>query len=58
MKYKVKATMDVGYEAIIEADNEEEAWAIAKGNRLQEPCFEKTDEGHDWTVEHITEVKK
>jgi len=55
-KYKVTATMDVGYTAVIEAESAEEAYAIAKGNRLQEPCFEKTDDGHDWTLEHITEI--
>ena len=29
-KYKVTATKDVGYSAIIEADSQEEAWEIAK----------------------------
>tara|TARA_R110000744_G_scaffold176258_1_gene295133 strand:- start:202 stop:390 length:189 start_codon:yes stop_codon:yes gene_type:complete len=55
-EYKVTATMDVGYTAIIEAESEDEAYAIAKGNRFQEPCFEKTDDGHDWTIENITEI--
>ena len=43
-KYKVTATMDVGYTAFIEADTEEEAWAISRN-------------GDDWTVENIWEVK-
>ena len=36
-KYKVTATKDVGYAAVIEADNEEEAWAIARGDRVSDP---------------------
>ena len=52
-KYKVTATMDVGYEAIIEADSEDEAWAIARGDRFEEADWEKTDNGHDWTLENI-----
>jgi hypothetical protein len=54
-KYKVTATKDVGYSAIIEADSQEEAWKIAKGDG--EGDWEKTDNGHDWTVENIWEVK-
>jgi len=57
IKYKVTATKDVGYEAIIEADTEEEAWAIARGDRISDPDWEQTDDGHDWTLEHIWEVK-
>ena len=56
-KYKVTATMDVGYTAIIEADSEDEAWAIARGDRFEEADWEKTDNGHDWTLENIWEVK-
>tara|TARA_Y100001936_G_scaffold50765_1_gene49327 strand:- start:1698 stop:1883 length:186 start_codon:yes stop_codon:yes gene_type:complete len=56
-KYKVTATMDVGYEAIIEADSEDEAWAIARGDRISDPDWEKTDDGHDWTLENIWEIK-
>ena len=43
-KYKVTATKDVGYSAIIEADSQEEAWEIAKWG---EGDWEKTDNGHD-----------
>ena len=49
--------MDVGYTAIIEADTEEEAWAIARGDRISDPDWEQTDDGHDWTLENIWEVK-
>ena len=28
--------MDVGYTAIVEADNQEEAWSIARGEKLAE----------------------
>ena len=54
-KYKVTATMDVGYTAIIEAANKDEAWKIAKGDG--EADWEQTDNGHDWTVENIWEEK-
>jgi len=54
-KYKVTATMDVGYTAFIEADTEEEAWAISRNG--DEADWEQTDNGHDWTVENIWEVK-
>ena len=54
-KYKVTATMDVGYTAVIEADTKEEAWAIARNG--DEADWEKTDNGHDWTLENIWEVK-
>ena len=54
-KYKVTATLDVGFEAIIEAENEEEAWAIAR--KEEGADWEKTDDGHDWTLENIWEVK-
>ena len=54
-EYKVTATMDVGYEAIIEADTIEDAWAIARNG--DEADWEQTDNGHDWTLENISEVK-
>ncbi len=57
-KFKVTATKDVGFEAIIEADNEEQAWAIAREDDIknEEPDWKQTDDGHDWTLEHIWEV--
>jgi len=54
-KYKVTATMDVGYTAFIEADTEEEAWTIARNG--DEADWGQTDNGHDWTVENIWEIK-
>ncbi len=53
-KFKVTATMDVGYTAIIEADTKDEAWAIASNG--DEADWEQTDNGHDWTLENIREV--
>ena len=53
-KYKVTATMDVGYVAEIEAENVEKAWEIAKNG---DGDWVKADTGHDWTVESIVEVK-
>jgi len=57
-KFKVTATKDVGFEAIIEADNEEQAWAIAREDQIknEEPDWKQTDDGHDWTLEDIWEV--
>lgn len=57
-KFKVTATKDVGFEAIIEADNEEQAWAIAREDEIknEEPDWKQTDDGHDWTLEHIWEL--
>ena len=56
-KYKVTATMDVGYTAIVEADNQEEAWSVARGEGLSEADWEQTDNGHHWTLENIWEIK-
>ena len=51
-KYRVTATMDVGY--VIEASTKDEAWQIAKEG---DGDWVKADDGHDWTVENITEVE-
>ena len=53
-KYRVTATMDVGYVAVIEASTKDEAWEKAKWG---EGDWVKADAGHDWTVETIMEVK-
>jgi hypothetical protein len=52
-KYRVTATMDVGYEAIVEAPDEDTAWSIAPS------CtgWVQVDEGHDWTLESIQEIE-
>jgi len=52
-KFKVTATMDVGYELIVEADNEAEAWRMAEDNDAD---WLQVDEGHDWTLEDVREV--
>ena len=51
-KYKVTATMDVGFETTIEAPDEHTAWSIAPS------CvgWVQVDEGHDWTLESIEEI--
>ena len=58
-KFEVTATMDVGYKAIIEAPNEDEAWRIAKegGDWRHGGEWEQSDDGHDWTLENIHEIK-
>jgi lipocalin len=59
-KYKVTATKDVGYAAIIEAPTKDEAWVIARGDNpdAEEPNWEQADDGHDWTLENIWEVEE
>ena len=52
-KFKVTATMDVGYVAEIEARNEAEAWQMAEDNDAD---WLQINEGHDWTLEGIKEV--
>ena len=51
-KFKVTATMDVGYELIVEADNEAEAWRMAEDDDAD---WLQVDEGHDWTLEDVRE---
>ena len=53
-KFKVKATMDVGYELIVEARNEAEAWQMAEDNDTD---WVQVDKGHDWTLEDVSEME-
>jgi hypothetical protein len=52
-KFKVTATMDVGYELIVEAKSEAEAWEFA-GTADVEGWECKG--GQDWTMENIWEI--
>lgn len=52
--FKVTATMDVGYQLFIKAENEEDAMEKAKD--VDGDYWEKTDDGHDWTMEQAWEV--
>jgi hypothetical protein len=52
-KFKVTATMDVGYELIVEAKSEAEAWEFA-GTADVEGW--KCKGGQDWTMENIWEI--
>jgi len=52
--FKVTATMDVGYQLFIKAKNEEDAMEKAKD--VDGDYWEKTDDGHDWTMEQAWEV--
>ena len=55
-KFKVTATMDVGYELIVEAPDEDTAWKIAdETDDIDE--WVQVDEGHDWTLENVWETK-
>ena len=58
-KFKVTATMDVGYEAIVEAPNEEAAWDIVADSGVwigSAVDWVQADQGHDWTLENVCEV--
>ena len=54
-KYRVTATMDVGYELIVEAADEDTAWTTAKETDDMGEWVQ-VDDGHDWTLENIWEV--
>ena len=54
-KFKVTATMDVGYELIVTAPSEDEAWKIAEDT---DTGWVKTDDGHDWTLENVCNLKE
>ena len=56
-KYKVTATLDVGYEAVVEADSLEEAITLAREDAEQTVDWERTDDGHHWMVEDAWEIK-
>ena len=51
--YKVTATMDVGYELIVVARNEAEAWEIA--GDIDIDGWESVG-GQDWTLENVWEI--
>jgi len=55
-KFRVSATMDIGYTALVEAENEDKAWEIARNNDLED--WKQSDNGHDWTIENIYEEKQ
>ena len=52
-KYRVTATMDVGYEFIVEAADEQTAWDIAGEEAIG---WVQVDDGHDWTLENVWEI--
>ena len=56
-KFKVTATMDVGYEAVVEACNEAEAWQLAAdSDGVGNINWVQVDRGHDWTLENVWEI--
>tara|TARA_R110001592_G_scaffold79627_3_gene237959 strand:+ start:1567 stop:1755 length:189 start_codon:yes stop_codon:yes gene_type:complete len=57
-KFKVTATMDVGYEAVVEARNEAEAWQMAAdSDGIGNITWVQVDGGHDWTLEDVSEME-
>tara|TARA_Y100001938_G_C7785471_1_gene279961 strand:+ start:91 stop:330 length:240 start_codon:yes stop_codon:yes gene_type:complete len=57
-KYEVTATKEVGYKAIIEAPNEDEAWRIAKegGDGRHKIDWKRSDDEHDGMLEDVLNV--
>ena len=53
-KYRVTATMDVGYEFIVEAADDQTAWDIAGEEVIG---WVQVDDGHDWTLENVWEIE-
>ena len=47
-KFKVNAVLDMDYSLIVEAENEDEAFAIAK-ERAED--FVASEDGHGWTLD-------
>ena len=54
--FKVTATMDVGYQLFIKAEDEEDAMEKAKD--VDGDWWVKSDDGHDWTLEQTWEADK
>ena len=54
--YKVTATYVTTCEVRIQAENEQQAYAIAKD--LDGGAFETTIDGDDWQIDHVQEVKE
>ena len=52
--FKVTATMDVGYQLFIRAENKEEA--MEQAENVDSNHWQKADDGHDWTMEQAWEV--
>ena len=55
-KFRVTATMDVAYEAVVTARDETEAWQMAKDDDVSIEWVQ-TNEGHDWTMEDVKEIE-
>ena len=54
--FKVTATMDVGYQLFIRAENKEEA--MEQAENVDSDYWQKADDGHDWTMEQAWEVSE
>ena len=52
--FKVTATMDVGYQLFIRAENKEDA--MEQAENVDSDHWQKADDGHDWTMEQAWEV--
>lgn len=54
--YKVTATYITTCEVKIQAENEQQAYAIAKD--LDGGAFETTIDGDDWQIDNVVEIKE
>lgn len=58
-KFKVIGTMDVGYVAVVEARNEDEARRIAdESDGVRTVDWIQDDNGHDWRIEGVYEMEE
>ena len=59
-RFRVTATQDMPWFAFIDAEDEEQAWAIAKGDIGHDPQWQREEERweSDWTHEVIEEMKE
>ena len=59
--FRVTATQDMPWFAMIEAEDEEQAWAIARGDVGPDPQWQPEPEEcwkSDWTLEDIEKMKE
>jgi len=56
-KFKINATLSVGFKAIIESKDRDHAFEIARSG-IGDMNIDWIKNGHDWTVERIDEVNE
>ena len=59
-RFRVTATQDMPWFAFIDAEDEEQAWAIARGDVGPDPQWQRAEERweSDWPLEDIEEMQE